>query len=216
MAEIAFSPAVNDSPAPSSKTLERTMATNPQFPQSRGPRRGPQRVDMQRLPLLKKSKAPWPLFAILAAVAILIALILWLPTTPKKAMPPTGAEVPQQPTGDQIQLTGLKITPAPVGSAMYLEGTLMNNGGTEVNGLQVEATFRDANGRVAGTQIKPVEVIVGGSDVAGENPVNAPIKPNDRRNFRVAFDNVPAAWNHQMPELKITMVTGTPANPPAS
>src|SRR5438067_8946054 len=135
------------------------MATNPQIPQSRDPRRGPQRVDMQRLPILKKSRVPTPLFAILAAVAILIALILWLPTTPKKTRPPSAAQVPQQPTGDQIQLTGLKMTPAPVGSAMYLEGTLMNNGATEVNGVQVQVSFRDANGKIIGAETRPVEVI---------------------------------------------------------
>src|SRR5581483_2144250 len=190
------------------------MATNPQFPQSRDPRRGPQRVDMQRLPILKQSRVPGPLFAILAAVAILIALILGLPTTPKKAMPPSAAQVPQQPTGDQIQLTGLKMTPATVGSAMYLEGTLLNNGNTDVNGVQVQVSFRDANGNIVGTQTRPIEVIEGGSDVAGENPVKAPIKPNERRNFRVGLDNIPAGWNKQMPELKIDMVTGSAANPP--
>lgn len=192
------------------------MATNPQFPQSRDPQRGPQRVDMQRLPILKNSRVPWPLFAILAALAILIALIIWLPTAPKKTMPPSAAQVPQQPTGDQIQLTDLKMTPAPVGSAMYLEGTMMNAGNTELTGIQVQASFRDANGSVVGTQTRPVQEIVGRSDVSGQNPVNAPIKPNERRNFRVAFDNLPAGWNHQMPELKVTMVTGTTPNAPRS
>lgn len=191
------------------------MATNPQVPQSREPR-GPQRVDMQRLPILKTSRFPWPLAAIIAAAAILTALIIWLPTAPKKAMPPNGAQVPQQPTGDQIQVMGLKMTPAPVGSALYLEGTMMNNGNTDVTGIQAQASFRDANGSVVGTQTRPVEEIVGGSDVAAQNPVTSPLKPNERRNFRIAFDNLPANWNHQMPELKLTMVTGTTPNPPTS
>jgi hypothetical protein len=37
----------------------------------------------------------------------------------------------------------------------------------------------------------------------------SPIKPNDSRNVRIAFTNVPQTWNHQLPDLSVSTVTAT-------
>ena len=37
----------------------------------------------------------------------------------------------------------------------------------------------------------------------------APIKPNEARNVRMAFTNVPPGWNRQAPELQLSTVTAT-------
>ncbi len=83
------------------------MATSPQFPQYR--------EEHPKFPLQRKKKAaPWVPFAIIVAAAILIALIIWLPQTPKKQLSPNAALVSGQPTGAQVQFRDLRITPAPV------------------------------------------------------------------------------------------------------
>jgi len=176
------------------------MATNPQYPEQKRPHLHP------RLQTPPKRSFPWPLIAIIIAAAILAALIWWLPQTPKKQLPPNAAAVPAQRTGDQIQLTNLKMTPSTVGSAFYVEGMLYNNGNSDITGVQVQAQFHGANGQVLETQTHPMEGMVGNSAIETQNLTQAPIKPNQSRPVRVYFDHYPAGWNKQMPDLKVTTV----------
>lgn len=187
------------------------MATNPQFPPPREPRRGPSLAP--KLPILKKSRFPWILFAIVVAAAILAALIWWLPQTPQREAPPSAAQVPAQPTGSQIQLTNLNIQPAPTGTAMYLSGIIHNQGNTAITGIQVQASFRGINGQTLETQTRPVEGLTGANDNTPQNLTQNPIRPNQNRPFRVYFEHYPSGWNQQVPALKITNVTATTGNP---
>lgn len=175
------------------------MATNPQYSEQR-PHLHP------RLQAPPKPRFPWPLIAIVIAAAILAVLIWWLPQ-PKKQLPPNAAAVPAQPTGNQVQLTSLKMTPSTVGSAFYVEAMLYNNGNTDITGVQVQAAFHGINAQVLETQTRPVEGMVGNSATEAQNLAQAPIKPNQSRAVRVYFNHYPAGWNKQMPDLKVTTVT---------
>lgn len=186
------------------------MAANPQFPPP-GPRRRPELAP--KVTRLKQGKFPWPLLAIIATAAILVALIIWLPRTPQTQAPPAAAQIPQQPTAQQIQLTNLNLQTAPVGTAIYVQGVLHNQGTTEITGVQVQATFHAADGKVLGTETSPVESLAGPSQTQAEDLTKNPIRPNQMRTFRVYFEHYPAGWNKQIPELKITEVTGTTGKP---
>lgn len=175
------------------------MATNPQYSEQR-PHLHP------RLQAPPKPRFPWPLIAIVIAAAILAVLIWWLPQ-PKKQLPPNAAAVPAQPTGNQVQLTSLKMTPSTVGSAFYVEAMLYNNGNTDITGVQGQAAFHGINAQVLETQTRPVEGMVGNSATEAQNLAQAPIKPNQSRAVRVYFNHYPAGWNKQMPDLKVTTVT---------
>ncbi len=178
------------------------MATNPRIPEEQD--------QHPKLPVERKKQFPWPLIAIIVAAAILAALIVWLPKAPKAKTPPTAAQVPQQPTGNQIQLTNLKITPAPTGGAFYLDGTLVNNGSTTINGIQVELDFKNLAGQTIEKETLPVEGIVQASNPPQiQNLSAAPIQPRQTRPFRVSVTHVPAGWNQQVPEMKILTVTGS-------
>lgn len=188
------------------------MATNPKYPQF--PEDDPQKKlrpvdDHAKVEIIKKGKFPWPLVAILVAAAILIALIVWLPTISQHSPAPSAAQVPQQPTAAQIQLTNLKMAPAPVGAALYISGMLHNQGTTAITGAQVKADFLGTNGQVLISETKPLEQVTGDESAHVENFSNAPIQPNQTRPFRIYFDNFPQSWNHQVPQLTITTVTGT-------
>src|SRR5437588_6941978 len=101
------------------------MATNPQY---QPPQKGPQLVPELQAPV--ERQFPGPLVAIVAAAAILTVLIVSLPTVPNpRAAAIAAAHQPQQPAGIQVQLTDLKMVPAQVGSAFYIDGQLINNGG---------------------------------------------------------------------------------------
>ena len=177
------------------------MATNPQYPEQKRPHLQP------RLQTPPKRSFPWPLITIVIVAAILAALVWWLPQTPKKQLPPNAAAVPAQPTGDQIQLTNLKMTPSAVRSALYVGGMLYNNGNSDITGVQVQAAFDGINGQVLETHTRPVEGMVGNSAIEAQNFTQAPIKPNQSRPVRIYFDRYPAGWNKQMPDLKVTTVT---------
>lgn len=180
------------------------MATNPQFPPNQ-PRRGPREVP--RLQLLKKKGFPWTLFAIVVAAALLAGIIYWLPQTPKASNAPTGADVPAQPTANQVQLSGFHLDAAPLGNAFYLDGQLSNQGTTEITGVQVQVNFLGNGSKVVGSETRPVGELSSRSDLKSEDLVDRPIKPNEIRPVRIYVDHAPAAWNHQLPELTVTEVT---------
>lgn len=207
------------------------MATNPKYPQGSDPEHDPTRQEPDRkangplgqgptgakrpvhdhahVDFVKKGRFPWVLIAILVAIAILIALIVWLPAMPHKTPPPTAAKVPNQPIASQIQLTNMNITLAPVGGSMYLDGVLHNQGSTAITGVQVRAQFMGPQGQVLGSQIRPLAEITGQEGMRVENFTKSPIQPNEARPFRIYFDHLPQGWNHQIPQLTVTAVTGT-------
>jgi hypothetical protein len=183
------------------------MATNPKLPDypsisSRRPAN-----EHGKVQLIRQSKFPWPILAIITGAALLVVIIAVLPKVPHLSNVPSGAEIPKQPTADQVELTNVKITPAPTGDATYLTAMLHNTGNSEITGVQVQAEFLGRNGPVLASVTKPVEGLANGT--TGQDLTQAPIKSNESRPIRVSFEHTPKGWNHQLPELTVTAVTGT-------
>jgi hypothetical protein len=101
----------------------------------------------------------------------------------------------------------MKVVPAPVGGALYLTGVLHNTGSTAITGVQVVAEFLGRNGPILATITRPVEGLAAGG--APQDLTKAPIQPNESRPIRIYFEHPPAGWNHQIPGLTVTTVTGT-------
>jgi len=161
------------------------MATNPKLPDYENvpPRRT--KDDHARVEMIKQGKFPWPLMALLAGVVLLLVIFLVLPKAPHLTNAPTGAEVPQQPTASQVQLTNVSIAPSPVGGSLYLNAVLHNAGSTALTGVQVNGQFMGSNGVSAGSSTAAVQAAFGGT--ASENLNQAPIKPNESRPVRIYF-----------------------------
>ena len=174
------------------------MATNPRIPD---------RPELQTLRSEKKrtDTAKWVPFGILVAAALLVALIIWMPRAPRGTAGPSAAAVPAQPTGSQVQITNVHLSPAPVGQSMYIYATIFNAGQTAINGLRMNVAFSDQTG----TQLPAVSGVA--EDATGKNLVDDPIPPKGTRDIRVPIENVPQNWNHQVPGLKIDTVTGQAA-----
>lgn len=177
------------------------LSTDPDNP----PRRPGHHHDHAKVWLMREHKFPWPMMALIAAAALLIAMIAVLPRAPHLPAPPT--EVPEQPTAEQVELTHLKLTPAPAGDALYLTGMLRNTGDTAITGVQLQAEFLGRNGPVLQTTTRPLEGLVGGT--SSQDLTQAPIKPNESRPVRAYFEHTPKGWNHRLPQLTVTNVTGT-------
>lgn len=182
------------------------MATNPkvpQFPDIPPRRRGDEHGKVQ---IIKKGKFPWPFFILIVGAVLAAGILYYLPRAPRTKNIPVAAQVPQQPVPAQVQLTNVKIQPSPVGSALYLTGILHNAGNTAINGVQVQAQFIGKNGIVVQSQTAPVQGLVGGT--TSQDLTQAPIQANESRPIRIYFERTPAGWNHQVPQLTVTMVTG--------
>jgi hypothetical protein len=187
------------------KVKESVMATNPKVPDSGVSARTPI-DDHARVHLVRQSKFPWPIMALIVGAVLLLVIIAVLPKAPHILRTPSAPEVPRQPTAEQIQFTKLKIVPAPAGGALYLTGLLHNIGNSEITGVQVQAQFLGRNGPILETVLRPVEGVDGGTS---QDLTKAPIKPNEARPIRIYFEHAPKGWNRQIPELTVTSVTGT-------
>ena len=183
------------------------MATNPRIPpeERNSARVGrPELVPGKPKPV---TAAPGVLLAIIVAAVLLAAIIYYLPRAPKKTPPPTAGEIPAQPANNQLQFSNLKLTLAPTGGAMSLDGQIMNTGDSPVLGATAQLTFRDKAGKALETINRPIQGMVQkNGDLVTDEFGTDPIKPNQPRLFRVTVDRVPAGWDHQMPSMNIVAV----------
>lgn len=100
------------------------------------------------------------------------------------------------------------MTMAPDGSALFLDGRVMNTGQRPVTGVECIVSFRDTNGNIIDSSRRPLEGIDrGGVDAVPDEFVKHPIKPNDMRFFRLAVKEIPADWNRNVPEVQVQNVT---------
>jgi hypothetical protein len=183
------------------------MATNAKLPDLPDiPSRRPEN-EHAKVQMIRQSKFAWPIVVLIVGAALLIAIFALLPKTPHVTAPPTGAQVPQQPTADQVQLTNFKLSPAPAGGAAYMTAILHNTGDTAITGVQLQAQFLGRNGPVLDTVTVPVQGLV--NRTTPQDLIQSPIKPNESRAVRIYFEHTPAGWNHQLPQLTVTTVTGT-------
>jgi hypothetical protein len=170
-----------------------------------------------QFPLRPQSKFPWPLVAVVVAALILAAFIFYLPRTPKRGPQPTAADVPQQPFGQTIQLTNLKVQPSPTGGSVYVVGTVSNASPKKINDVTVVARFYDKDNNVIHQDTVPMQALPNKktTDTVPVSFVEDPLNPDSSKEFRLAFDNVPSTWNNQAPGIEIAHV-GFVGQPPAA
>jgi hypothetical protein len=70
-----------------------------------------------------------------------------------------------------------------------IEGTIANAGDRAVRSVEIVCVFYDPYGQVILRERVPI--------------VKAALKPGESRPFRLAFDDIPASWNNQAPQLVI-------------
>lgn len=166
--------------------------------------------------LRPESKFPWPIVAIVAAAVILGALLFYLPRSPRRGPNPTAAEVPQQPFGQTLQITNLKVQPSPAGGSVYIQGTVSNASPKKINEVTVVAKFYDKSGAVIHQDTVPMQALPKDTgNTVGVSFAEDPLNPDSSKEFRLAFDSIPDTWNHETPALQIAHL-GFAGQPPAS
>jgi hypothetical protein len=142
----------------------------------------------------------------IAALLLLLIVLKFLPPVAKHSDVQASRRATPAVTSD-LHLSGVQISRAPDGTALYLDGIVANAGNSSVTGATAEIRFHDAQGRLVATVQKPlVGMSHGGTDLIRNEFARNPITPNEMRFFRIAVEDVPPTWNHEVPDLTIVGV----------
>jgi hypothetical protein len=137
------------------------------------------------------------------ALVLLGVVLRYLPVKSTKAST-LKPSVSAQATPADLHLSGLQISKPPDGGTLYVDGLVTNASNARIAGATAEVLFRDAQGNVIANVQKPmVGMAHGGTDLIGNELARNPIKPNEMRFFRVAVEDLPPAWNHEVPQLTV-------------
>ena len=92
--------------------------------------------------------------------------------------------------------SGAKVT--------YIDGQIANTGNQTITGITAQVGFHNDLGQFAQRTVMPLTFIRTRQPYVDTEPVSAaPLKPGDRRPFRLIFDTLPPDWNQQLPEIRI-------------
>ena len=162
--------------------------------------------DDPKITLQPQSRFPWPLVAIVVAGVILIAIVFYLPRTPRTRRGPINAQTPAQPYGDTIRMSNVNVSPAPTGGQAYVTGNILNSGEKKIDGITASIVLRDSSGNVVDRETQPISVLTTGSATEPKSLSQSPLDVNQTKNFRIALTQVPSTWNHEVPEISIAHV----------
>lgn len=189
------------------------MATNPRIPEQYTPDKpGSDKFGSKMRPEPPSSPTPGVILAIVVALLLLGAIFYFMPRTPKpNGGGPSAASIPNQPVPGELQISHATMALDPTGHALNLDAEITNTGQHEVNGIMAQVTLTTTDGQKIARNSKVMSLIKGrkGALDAGrtQDLTVLPIKPGEMRPVRMTVDNVPFAWNHQMPGIRIITVT---------
>lgn len=140
-----------------------------------------------------------------ASIVIALALILilgafgWLTFGPKPPPPPPPvltAEAKQYIANLDLSNVHMQAAESMVNQRLVeILGTITNKGNRVVKLAEVTCVFYD----YSGAEVKRERVVIVGSS-------GAALAPGASKPFRLAFDDVPDAWNQVMPKLFIAQI----------
>jgi hypothetical protein len=145
------------------------------------------------------------------ALVVLALVLRYLPSQTRNAQArATQPPVVVQAAPEDLHFSGVQISEGSVSNVdyVYVDGLITNDGKARVGGATAQVDFYDRTGVMVASVQKPlVGMAHGGTDLVKNEFARNPIGPNEMRFFRIAVDNVPPTWNHEVPRLKIVTVT---------
>ena len=157
-----------------------------------------------------RSFAPW-IVAGLAGVVIVIALMI--AGRHKPVANPGGAGLaPADAYAASLPISNIAMSESSNlagGKVTYVDGVIENRGSRTVGAITVQVAFGNDLHRIAQKETMPLQLIRTHEPYVDTQPVSAaPLKPGNRREFRLIFDHVADDWNQQYPEIRIISVEG--------
>jgi hypothetical protein len=180
--------------------LQSSWSERPRFEVVRGERRSKQR---------KPTSTRARLISTFIALVVLGVVLRFLPAgATRNPQAKAHSERPVAKAGPaDLEISSLQVSEAVGGETLYLDGRVNNASTARITEAKAEVTFRDLQGQLVASLLLPLSGMPKGGvgAVRGEFAQN-PIGPEETRFFRVAVEQVPPAWNHEVPELKIVAV----------
>ena len=86
----------------------------------------------------------------------------------------------------------------------YIEGKVVNNGQSTVDGATVQVSFKNSLGEVVQRETQSLAIIRTRDPYIDTTSLKIlPLKPGQTRELRLTFEHISADWDHQKPELRI-------------
>jgi hypothetical protein len=141
--------------------------------------------------------------AVLVVVAVLVMMGRHKAAAPNTVQP-LAAYAASLPLS---QLAMSESTSLSGGKSTFVDGHVQNAGDQTVTGITVQVLFRNDEGMPPQLETLPLSLIRMRQPYIDTQPVSAaPLKPGDGQDFRLIFENMPANWNMQMPEIRVIQV----------
>jgi hypothetical protein len=153
-------------------------------------------------PLLddEKSRAPMVLLVGIAAALVLLGVIYLAgrltPAPAKVVEQPLPMGPTEQAYAQNIQFLEPKVARAANflnQEVTFVFGTVLNNGPRAVRQIEITLEFHDVFNQV-----------VLRDKLRLFSPTAVPLAPNDRRDFQLSYETLPAQWNQAYPTIRIT------------
>lgn len=152
----------------------------------------------------KQSRWPVPLLAGVAVVGLLVLALHWL-TKPGPQGSAGSADrhlalgATEKAYAEQIHISDLRMSRAVnlvKQEFTYVNGVLANDGAREIRDIELVTEFRDQFNQVV---LREIQRPFGTATKPG-----APLPAGQRREFQLTFEHVPADWNQQYPEIRVS------------
>jgi hypothetical protein len=162
---------------------------------------------------LSPTTTNWIPWLIAGAVVILglAALVFFTGRRSTKPQVEGSTLVPADAYAASLPITDLQMSEASNfagGKVTYIDGNIANTGSRTISGATVQVVFRNELGEVSQKETTALNLIRTREPYVDTQPVSAsPLKPGDKREFRLIFDHVTLDWNQQYPELTIIDIT---------
>ena len=180
------------------------MVTNPRS-------RISERPDLALVRPERKSRLKTPrkltgrVISTLLALVVLAVVLRYLPPGARNSRV-QAARTQAQVAPEDLQLGDLQLSLTPGTGALYIDGVLTNGGQATVTGATMQVDFLDAQGKLISSAQRPIVGMAHGTDLIRNEFARNPILPSEMRFFRVAVDQVPPEWNHEVPVVKVVAV----------
>ena len=171
----------------------------------------PPQTSSQMFASRSPERAPIPIAAWAIAGVVVLAVIVGLlfaghrkPSTALNSIQPLAPYASNLPLS---QLAMSESTSLSGGKSTFVDGHVQNTGDQTVTGITVQVLFRNDEGMPPQVETLPLSLIRMRQPYIDTQPVSAaPLKPGDGQDFRLIFENMPANWNMQMPEIRVIQV----------
>ncbi len=148
----------------------------------------------------EKSRAPMVLLVGIAAALVLLGVIYLVgrltPAPAKVVEQPLPMGPAEQAYAQNIQFLEPKVARAANflnQEVTFVFGTVLNNGPRAIRQIEISLEFHDVFNQVV---LRDTQRLF--------SPTAVPFGPNDRHDFQIGYETLPAQWNQAYPTIRIT------------